>query len=82
MAVGRELSSRSPPLCVCSLILFKAVLSSNLGRLFRVWSSDPLSSRDMAAEVPAANVTVADAGAGAVTLEEFLRDALEGGTFL
>lgn len=80
MAVGRELSSRSPPLCVCSLILFKAVLSSNLGRLFRNWSSDPLSSRDMAAEVPAADVTVADAGA--VTLEEFLRDALEGGTFL
>lgn len=80
MAVGRELSSRSPPLCVCSLILFKAVLSSNLGRLLRNWSSDPLSSRDMVAEVPAADVTVADAAA--VTLEEFLRDALEGGTFL
>lgn len=78
--MGCELLRRSPPLCVCSLIVSKAVLSSNLGRLFRNWSSDPLSSRDMVADVPAADVTVADAGA--VTLEVFLRDALEGGTFL
>lgn len=51
-----------------------------MGRLFRNWSSDPLSSWDMVTDVPAADVTVADAGA--VTLEAFLRDALEGGTFL
>lgn len=63
-----------------SLILSEAVLSSNLGRLFKNWSSDPLSSRATVADVPAADVTVADAGA--VTLEAFLRDALEGGTFL
>lgn len=62
------------------MILSKAVLSSNQGRLFGNWSSDPLSSWGTAADVTVADATVADAEATA--LEAFLRDALEGGTFL
>lgn len=59
-------------------MLSKAVLSSSLGRLLGNGSSEPHSSRGTVKDGTVADVTVADA----MTLEAFLRDALEGGTFL